>query len=811
MAVLTPDFLSYIKKNHYLSTKGFFKKLSNDLVFSLAEYCQNDMSLEELPAWIAPLDFEEVYSNFKNQGIIGLIKTCFDNSVIDQSIDKETEHKVVIMKKGLNALPASKAVLFFEGFGTELSLSEAKQIYASHGLAAWQKPYTNINFAEINRSAEGLNRILQQNDEEQINRINSLYSAIRSYTFEKEGLKSLHIPKSMSRGLFNYYLQKVYDYGMLGLFDKYKSTYRNSKISAKHQAWIVIDKIQNPDNTEGYYIDYLKYNGIVIRRSIINKIFKRWNVSSYKTAYKNNLERLKTDVDNFAPNKETDINVSSINSLRYVNSNFISYLKGLKSNALSIDAPGLFVLWHYIEKLGIYPILSTLDLTKKDRGYSWTDSFLFTIARIFYGIPTYDGGCRIEEPSISFFAQMLKAPCLSHFLSVFQSIDEASVFKLQKWLVQRLKELNLSKGERIIFDFNQIDLDVQHGKLRGFGKGPSSKKKICWNAFRPHLAWDADTGTLLVAEYRKGSQRGTKTIRRFTEEFLTPVFKGIFTDVYLDSEYTGKDVWSYVLAQDDGMGAQLTACLKQNPMVKKLRNEFLLENKEDEDFWKYWDKKHVYSNTTFKVKWQYYNKITKETETLELNCMVKKNIETGNYRCFASSILTSAPEILEEYSSRWLIENGIKDLIHSYFFDKIPGCENPNAVNTHFLIVSVCKTLYRMMQEDIKEYITNPDQTIKTLKTTRNILFRQGSAKLSIKENSSGDNSGCGMVINFQNQMSEKTTTMLRQFYDKISENTKEGLELLGGFNLNFNLRQPIGKECKNSGNVEILNVKNFV
>jgi hypothetical protein len=807
MTVLTPNFLSYVKKNYYLSTKGFFKNLSNDMVFSLAEYCQNDTSINEPPAWITPMDFEKVHSMFKSKGIVGLIKTCFDNSIIETEINKDIEHQVVIMKKGLNALPASKAVIFFKGFGTELSLSVVKQIYASHGLAAWQKNYTDINFAEINRSAEGLNRILQQNNEEQINRINSLYSAIRSYTLEKEGLKSLHIPREMSRGLFNYYLQKIYDYGMLGLFDKYKSTYRNSKISAEHQAWIVIDKIQNPDNTESYYIDYLKYNGIVIKRSIINKIFNKWNVNSYKTAYKNNLERLKTDVDNFAPNKETDINVSSVNSLRYVDSNFISYLKGLKSNALSIDAPGLFVLWHYIERLGIYPILSSLDLTKKERGYSWTDIFLFTIARIFYGLPTYNAGCKIEEPSISFFAQMLKAPCLSHFLSVFQSIDEASVFKLQKWLVQRLKELKLSKGESIIFDFNQIDLDVQNGKLRGFGKGPSSKKKICWNAFRPHLAWDADTGTLLVAEYRKGSVRGTKTIKRFTEEFLTPVFKDIFTDVYLDSEYTGKDVWTYVLAKNGGMGAQLTACLKQNPMVKKLRNEFLLENKENENFWKYWDKKHVYSNATFKLEWQYYNKTTKQTETLELNCMVKKNIKTGKYRCFASSVLTSALEILKEYSSRWLIENGIKDLIYSYFFDKAPGCENPSAVNTHFFIVSVCKSLYRMMQEDIKKYITNPDGTIKTLKTIRNVLFRQGSAKLSIEENSSEGN----MVINFQNQMSEKTTTMLRLFYDKIAEDTKSGLELLGGFNIKFNLRQPIGKECNNSGTSEILNSKKII
>ena len=189
----------------------------------------------------------------------------------------------------------------------------------------------------------------------------------------------------------------------------------------------------------------------------------------------------------------------------------------------------------------------------------------------------------------------------------------------------------------------------------------------------------------------------------------------------------------------------------------------------------------------------------------------RKSCKTGNYRCIASSFITSAVEILKEYSSRWTIENGIKDLIHSYFFDKTPGCENPSAVNTHFFIVSVCKNLYRMMQEDIKEYITNPDETIKTLKTTRNILFRQGSAKLNIEGNSGVGNGVSNMVINFQNQMSEKTTTMLRQFFDKISEQTKDGLKLIGGFNLKFNLRQPIGKECKNSGTTEILDSKNFL
>ena len=87
-------------------------------------------------------------------------------------------------------------------------------------------------------------------------------------------------------------------------------------------------------------------------------------------------------------------------------------------------------------------------------------------------------------------------------------------------------------------------------------------------------------------------------------------------------------------------------------------------------------------------------------------------------------------------------------------------------------------------------------------------MFRQGTAKLNIKKNATQPNSGGKIVINFQKQMSEKTTAMLRQFYDRIEENAKGGLNLIGGFDLEFNLRQPLGKEYKNSGKVEILNSK---
>jgi len=272
----------------------------------------------------------------------------------------------------------------------------------------------------------------------------------------------------------------------------------------------------------------------------------------------------------------------------------------------------------------------------------------------------------------------------------------------------------------------------------------------------------------------------------------------MFEKVYIDSEYTGRDVWNYILDSESGMGSDLVGCLKQNAFVKKQRDNFIFHNQNSEYFWHYWDDKHVYSNSTFTLKWDYKNQKTKKSNTMRLYCVVKRNINTGKLRCFGSSKNNSPKEILNDYSHRWTIENGIKDLIHSYFLDKCPGTI-PNLVNVHFLIVSICKCLYRMIQRDTEDFIFNPDNTVKTLQKMRGILFKQGSAKIFVKSDT--------IEINFLNRFSPKLTDNLMNFYNKING---YGLKIIGGFKLKFNLLIPHGEEFKNMMRKQILDVRNF-
>ena len=427
---------------------------------------------------------------------------------------------------------------------------------------------------------------------------------------------------------------------------------------------------------------------------------------------------------------------------------------------------------------------------------------LFDIGRRFLGIPTLTAACETERPETAWFAHLYSPPCNDTELQGLARISESQVARLRAWLVDRLAQLGLGSGKRLAFDFHQIDLDVRLDRLRCFGKGPSPKKKLCWTGFRPHIAWDVENGTLLAAEFRKASARGTTTIKRFVGDYILPVFRGLFETVYLDSEYTGKDVWTFVTDPDNGMGAVLTACLRQNSLVKSARDSFLSANEGQPGFWKRYDEKHEFTTRTFPLRWTYADGNGKDRE-MKLNCVVKRNIPNGKLRVFGSSREpVSSLEILKDYASRWVIENGIKDLIASYFLDACPGTD-PHHVDIHFLIATICRTLYRMIERDLGKNLENPDGTVRTLDRMRGALFSQGAATLR--------RDGDALVVRFLNPYRVRRTNMLREWFRIVTRRHRDGIDLLGGLKLRFELQPPRGEEYRNTGRkVDLAEMKKF-
>ena len=723
---------------------------------------------------------------------LGALGSVFAAGILQTGIQPETERRVVALKLGFPHLPATTAAVVMQGFGIRIDQSVVLGVYASHGLSRDTKPLARTwDFGQINRRAEGLATALADPGGAAARHFAARYDAVVAWLRADWGDRSAVLAGlPMKRSLFFHWWGCFRRLGLLGLADPGPELFRLSKVGPAREARIVVDRLQHPERPDSFYVGRLAAQGVCVKRNAVAKIFGKWELASWSSAFVSDLERLETDQwDGPDPVPEPP----PLPTPRLAEEMFVHVLAAAADHALPFAAPGLPVLWAYLEELGIVPLLAAMGLASPEgrERYSWLDLLLFDIGRRFLGIPTLTAACEREGPELPWFAHLHSPPCSDTVLLGLGRISGDQVAQLRAWLVARLAQLGLGSGKRVAFDFHQIDQDVQWDRLRRFGKGPSPKKKLCWSAFRPHIAWDVENGTLLVAEFRKGSARGTTTVRRFVGDYILPVFRGLFETVYLDSEYTGKDVWTFVLDGDGGMGAVLTACLRQNSLVRKARDAFLAANEGRDGFWTYYDEEHEFTADTFPLCWTNPDGDGNVRE-LKLNCVVKRNVLNGSMRVFGSSRdPVASADILRDYSSRWTVENGIKDLIASYCLDAVPGTD-PHHVDVHFLVATICRTLYRMVERDLGPALANPDGTVKTLDRMRDILFRQGAATLA--------RDGDDLVVRFLNPYRVGPTTMLRDWFETVALRHRDGIALLGGMRLRFEMQPPRGEEYHNTG-----------
>ena len=790
MAILHNNFLGYLSTTLTTAMDNRKPAYSCDPLFAILEFCREGSSISiSLPNsdWISG----KIMPIYHKGGIAEVMKYYFKKGITDQFVDVEVERQIIALKMGFPSLPATTCSIIMRGFEVDLSDHQVLNIFASHGLCRGMKKLAgNYDFIEINRRIKEFNSIMKNPDKmsEFIKRFNALYSYIHAPSGKQE--QAIRQSK-IRRSLFFHYWKRFCKYGLLGLADSGSELFRSGKVGLKNEARLVISKLQKPARLNIDFVKMLETKNIKINTSSISMIFKRWRVKDFQSHFVDNLKRLETDFQ--AQEKMEDECYRDANPVRLVDSFYLPTLEGLAKHGMPTDAPGLFILWSYLEKLEIFPVLSKMGLTVlpagQKKGYSWFDLFMLNIGRIFYGISNYSAVAEQPDPTLPFFAGLVKSPCNDTFLNGLESkITEKETFMLRQWLVRKSYDLGLIKLQKTALDFHQIDMDVIFDKIRNFGKGPSPNKKICYNEFRPHIAWDTETGCLIVAEFRKSSARGTTTAIPFIKDYMFPEFKDCFDTVYVDSEYTGKNLWKFILDKDC-MGASLTACLKQNAFVRNARDKFLRANEHHEGFWQFYDDNHVYSSDTFELAWQV--KKSDEKKNFKLICVIKKNINNGSLRCFGTSKENiPSRQILMDYSNRWAIENGIKDLIGSYYMDNCPGTR-PHLADVHFLIISICRILYKMISNDLKDDCKNYDGTTKTLSRMREMLFRQGAGMVYFRNKT--------FEVKFLNAFSIPMTEMLYNFFQKNRADQPDGLTLLNGAKLNFSMQVPHGEEYRNS------------
>ncbi|NQT01408.1 MAG: transposase [Planctomycetes bacterium] len=712
--------------------------------------------------------FEKGSSAFHNYGVAGLIG--LDSKQVTEPLSLDIERMVFVFKQARPSFPATKMVTLLKGFGRYVSVSLMRHLYASYGWAQGTKSYQDIDFGSLNLKVQNLVKRtetprLRETFFDGNDGLQTLLEIFR--TMEARGITNRY---PGSRVSFAQHKKNFLSLGLLGLVGKAGSPFRNSKLGFAEEGRIILSKIQHPDYNEASYLKILESKKIQVVPTCLTNIFKRWRAESFRSEFVGDLSRLLEAEEpqvKIGPVTETLPHVACIR----LDQGFISFVETLEHETVHLANPGVFLFLGYLNQLQIFEKASTMMDLDPQRGYGWFSLLLLNLARILAGISSVSKACRTSELSMPLFSGLVSMPCNDSLLNGLATIDETQLLQLRQHLTRIAKKKQLIAGKRIAFDFKMRDYSGEDINLKNIGKGPSSKRKICFPGFRPHLAWDVDTGAPITLEFRNGKARATTTLKRFVLDLIyESIGKDGIEHIYLDSEYTAEHVWKLIVDPETGFGADLTMCIKQNRRVKKFIEAFLKTN----PTWIYFDDKHTYSEQTFTIA-------IRGTEK-ELHCVLKRKETNGQLRCFGSTLTgLDSKGILQEYRTRWLIENGIKDLAENYFFDNIPGID-PHRINIHYFVVTLARMLYEMFCLDYQRS-RNPDATKRSIAVLRPEFMVGSNATLTRVKDT--------LIITWTDHYPPKRHHALKNLFNKINETVGSGLPFLGGLKLRFEIAPP--------------------
>jgi len=709
-------------------------------------------------------------SLFNEYGVAGLVIFTFKQLIEDFPL--EVERMVFVLKQAKSDIPATKMSLIIKGFKYDININLMRRLYASYGWAHGTKSYKDINFFTLNLKVIKLNkinnwRIKRTSFFDKKDKLQNLLEIFR--TIEDRGITKRYPGSRVSLTMHKTNFLSI---GLLGLLDSERPSFRNSKLGLSEEGSIVLSKIQNPGKGNNHYLKILKSKKINVDSTCLTKIFNRWKVNEFQSQFIGEIRRLSEDEEIKILPKENLPNSSPTRLDR----GFISFITNL--DFVPLANPGIFLFLPYLNQLKIYEKASTFMELDPEKGYSWFSLLLLNLGRILEGISSTWKACHKHELSLPLFAGLVTMPCVDTILNNLASISESDLFQLRQYLTQMASQKKLIKGKRIAFDFQMKDFTGDDVNLKNIGKGPSPKRKICFPGFRPHIAWDVDTGVPIALEFRNGKSRATTTVKRFIRELLIqPLGEQSIEHIYVDSEYTAEHVWRFIVDMETGLGADLTMCIKRNKRVKKFIDAFLQTN----PTWLYYDEKHTYTEQTFSIPIRDTDKI--------LQCVLKREEKNGNLRCFGSTKKgLSAREILYDYGDRWRVETGIKDLTENYFLNNTPGID-PHSINVHYFIVTLARILFEMFSQDYEDSL-NADMSKKGIGTIRPEFLVSSNAKLY--------RDGNILIIKWEDHYPEKKNKIIKNLFEKLNKNSQQGIPFLGGLQLKFEIVQPRSKNLRN-------------
>lgn len=512
-------------------------------------------------------------------------------------------------------------------------------------------------------------------------------------------------------------------YGIWGLVDLIQQGRTGEKISSELELQIIEQRLMDTSLSTTKMIKKLN---LKCSKANVQKVYKRWRLSQFKKPV---LIRgvLSSPVPAEVRHKESDMKQSIKSRMPdliakarlKVNLSFCRFIKTLSHRKVVISNPGAIIAAPFLDQMGVVEALHTYG-PSSFKPVDITNNIIVNVLRIIAGFPTIHDYTMNSDRSVAIAAGLSLNPTKSRFYDSFDTLRFEHLQALRNDASRRARELNIIEGKHIAIDYHCDPCDSRFPGDKALSKSPDKKGDLVY-AHRPQIIWDSMTNTIINIAYCEGRSRAPSALYRFCEDNLFKIIDiDVLEEIYADSEYTGEKQLVYLMVRSE---SDITMCLKQNPKIKKWKEETIKQEK-----WQDYEKDYRITSRDF---------VLPETGK-EFRFIVKQNKETMETRCFGSTHTDYSPvKILNSYHIRWPVETGIKDLIENYFLNRPTGT-SPEKVEAHYY----CVMLARMTIDYFRSILCcsewqSPEDWKCVLSTIRTSMFSNQNCELS--RHDSGD------------------------------------------------------------------------
>ena len=526
----------------------------------------------------------------------------------------------------------------------------------------------------------------------------------------KAGIKEVCFRYGIS--LPTYYRLKE-DYNFYGLWAIFPAASPGKQsISPELKTAILLERLQHPKWSPKTIIKKLD---LKISRFAVHRLIKHWGLEDKNrdpVALDEYLLKKPLAVnEDFKPLKSAFHRLAEETLLRTrrINRHFELICNKMKSRAFHICDPGPFLLAPFVNDLGVVQAFETHGPLKL-RGKEISNLVLLNVFRIIAGYRRISHLSNNRDHSVALASGIGMYGSTSKYYEDTIDFEFAEIQKLRCDLVARAKELGLIEGLQIGFDFHFKQFYGAYSAEKQIGKGPDKAGNMV-PGFRPHIAWDLANNVIINMAYFQGSTRAPRIVKQFCEQNIFPILDPLAVkELYIDSEYTKENDFLFYkeIAFKNG---DIYICLRKNKQILKLITPALNSN----DGWEIYDQNDELKSIQVKLP----------NTGLAMKIVILREKESSKkVRCFGTTrVNLPSKDILRKYRFRWLIENGIKDLVSSYFLDEIFGLD-PIKVELEFYCVMVARLAYEYFLKELGgEYYNDVNGNKISLQKMRHLLF----------------------------------------------------------------------------------------